>query len=294
MNIVKNEKPLVPKGRFGRFSPTVKVQRDMYVNHIEDAIYDEAQKIIRTAPLLISAGESAELISNIYSNPSDSPIQYLALVGSFAGVDLNKHIKHYKYVKNNINTITEEEYDSRLTDSLRGFKDYDTFIVIKEKTTPKIKFSAISVLKSLLPMPRSIEGLSDGWDIHDESIRTEEQILEDFGLFEIGQANLLNKHGFQFVDKNQAKSIRPVILWENEVVRSELKEKIEYSLKTCCLRYLSDYFSQSFVPYVREIKKEFPKDYDEIVNGIIKEMNNGQYRISNPETVKQLLNQLVI
>ena len=291
--MLEKNKPLVSKGRFGRFNTTVKVRREMYVNHIGDAIYDEAQKIIRIAPLLTSVGESAELISNIYPNSSDSAIQYLALVGSFAKVNLNEHLEHYKYVKNNINTITEVDYDSKLTDSLRGFKDYDMFIITK-KTIPRIKSSTLTILKSLLPMPRSIEGLSDGWDIHDESIRDEEQILEDFRSFETGQFSNLNKHQFQFVDKNQAKDRKPVILWENVSIKPEVKEKVESSLRTCCLRSLSDYFSQSLIPYIREFREELPKDYEEIVNGIVEEMNTGQYRIPNPEVTKQLLTQLTI
>ncbi|MEM5781783.1 MAG: hypothetical protein QXD43_01125 [Candidatus Aenigmatarchaeota archaeon] len=289
--VEKNERPLVPKRRF---NPTVKLERSMYIEHFGGAVIDEGDKMIRTPPLLISLNETIELFSKAYPNPSDFPIKYVALVGSFAKVDLNEHLEHFKYVKNNIKDITEEEYDSRLKESLRGFKDYDTFIILKEKTTPQVKFSTLSILKSLLPMPKSIEGLTDGWDIHDESTRDEEQVLEGFKLFETGQQNLLNKHELQFIDKNPNKNIKPVIVYENEYVKLELKEKVEDSLKIGALRTLSDYFSQSLGKYIKEFKNELPKDFEEIVNEINMELESGQYRISKPEQVKQFLTNLTI
>jgi len=290
---MENEKPLVPRGRFRRFfNHTAKVERSMYIKHFGDSISDGAQKTLRMPLLLDSASESTEIISNIYPSPSDNPIQYLLLVGSFAGESID-HMKDYKFVKENIDKISEIEYDSRLKDSLRGYKDIDLFLIHKE-TSPKIKFSATSILKSLLPMPTSIEGLIDGWDLHDESIRTVEQILGGFKSVETRQTTLLNKHELQVLEKNPMKNIKPVILWENENVRPELKEKIEGSVKTCCLRHMSDYLSQTWIPYAREFREEFPKVYEEIVNDIVEELNTGQYRVLHPETQKQLLNKLVI
>jgi len=273
---MKNKTLSFEERRLSRF-PQIKSNLEEFGS----IIFDEAEVLYRTPGWAYAAIEAVENLGEIYEGQAYNPIRGLFMVGSLSRKNIG-HVETYEYVKNNIKTISGKDLWNKVRKIKTRHQDLDLYMIL-QNVTPKTKIDITNQFRNILPKPPSyIPETFDGYDLNDASVVTQEQLI-----YRLSKGSFTGHEHYLF-GKNPKKEEIPVILFQNERMHPVLRTEFEELKEGRCLRDIETYISETWRPYVKKFKNEFPNINKLIIESINSEIDKVEFKITNPDVISLL------
>ena len=100
---------------------------------------------------------------------------------------------------------------------------------------------------------------------------------------------MLHRHELQLLDGIYAGGVVPVMVYrEDEYADPQVKGLFNERMRRRKIRSIESWYKRTVVPAIKPFKERFPDIYGKISDCIVERLENGEFRISNPNVVEDV------
>lgn len=245
------------------------IRREVFLDLYTDILSAGAEVLFRIPYYTCSIHNTAKKIE--IESKLDNPIGSVFGVGGLASRRIG-HMEDYKFLLQNISTLSEDVLREKLFNATQGYDDFDGFLVLEEMPEDNKKVVADIFKKMLPPLPEPIRDVFS-YEFHDDCIKVKKEFQN---LVESSKNHqyipMLKKHELEILDPDPNKKVIPTVLYINP--QSELNANIQGLISKGQVRTLESYYNMTFLPWAQEYKASFLEKANEIIENVRGEIAN--------------------